>query len=199
MFRAVHNVPFSIPAECDTDAVECLDASGRPLLVTPRPQRTGLVRAMAGVQCRAPGRRIHARRMVPVGAASTEPLAEASTSPAVWTLAAVGPVQVGEAREDAVWRLLLADAYWQTQLAPFVLPELLPLRTLEPAEAEVFFPVAQFGLTRLHLYQMRVPVKPAADDDHLWLDPQEVQGLEEQFSDMFSPLLRFALTLLPQK
>lgn len=171
--------------------MEWADASGRPLLVTSRPQRTGLVRAMVGLLCRAPGRRIHARRVAAEGFCESPSL----DAPG-WTLAAVGPVLAAEAREDAVWRLLLAEAYWQTQLAPFVLPELMPLKILEPDEAEVFFPAAQFGLTRLHLYQLRVLVTPPVTDDHLWLDPQEVEGLAEQFGGVFSPLLTLALESL---
>lgn len=196
MFRAAHKTPFAIPPECDSSAVECLDAVGRPLLVTPRPQRTGLVRVYAGVLCCAPGKRVHVRRVVP-----EDPLPDApprGETPG-WTLSAYGPVLAAEAREDTVWRLLLAEPYWKTLLAPFVLPELLPLETLEPVDSESFFPSAHYGLTRFCLFKARMPVVPAGTDDHLWLDPSEVRGLAEQFPGLFSPLLNLALSLFQKK
>lgn len=178
------NYPFKIPQDCDDEAVECVDARGRPLLVTTRPQRTGLAYSRVAALFRAPDRRTHVWRN-----ASFAQMADARI--ARWTLAAEGAVHAGESGEDAVWRLLLGHAYWRDALALLSdRPRLIPLLDLPPEEAGELYPPQEFGRVRFVLYTGRLPTLPLTHPDHLWLDADELLGFSHEFQELISPLFQ---------
>lgn len=167
--------------------MECLDEAGRPLFITSRPQRTGLVRVMAALLMTAPGRRTHLWRQP-----------QENEFPALWSVAALGPVLVGEAREDCLWRLLNAQSYWTEALQYLSdLPVLRSVNIVSPEESASFFPPQSHGRVRLHLYTARLPVLPSSCTgpaaltrypEHLWLDTEEIEGFRKTFRNRIAPL-----------
>lgn len=184
----LHDAPFILPPECDPAAcVECLDAAGRPLFVTSRPQRTGLVRRWVALIMTAPGGRTHLWQQP-----------RESEFPLLWSLSACGPVLVGEALEDAAWRLIREQGYWQEALQILAdTPALRTVLTATPSESASLFPVAVHGHVHTTVFTTRLPVLPPSCQgpvalrrypDHIWLDAEELTGFLHSFADRISPL-----------
>lgn len=179
--------PFALPPECDADAVECLDQYGRPLLVTARPQRTGLLRLFAGVVLRGPKGRTHLCRRP-----------RETFFAGLWSVTACGPVLAGESAEDAVWRMLHAQAYWRGLLRLLnEQPRLRPLITLNEEVSASLFPMVDHGRVRTEFFTARLihlpPTLLASDGhrqhpDQLWLDAEEFSGFQSMYAEEMAPL-----------
>lgn len=126
-----------------------------------------------------------------------------SEFPLLWSLAACGPVLVGEALEDAVWRLVRQQAYWQEALQTLSdAPHLRPVLTASPEQSASLFPLIVHDRVQTTVFTARLPVLPPSCQgpvalrrypDHLWLDPEELAGFLAAFADRISPLAELCL------